>query len=74
MQSGRQAYIFFGAHLLVAAFQMPPALAQSAAVFAVVTSPANAGPVKARAKATARMEMRVFMTFSTPTHLSSTPL
>jgi hypothetical protein len=57
-------YIFFAAHVLVAAFHTPPALAQSAAVFAVVTSPANAGPVKASAKATARMETRVFMAFS----------
>jgi len=40
-QSGRQAYIFFGAHLLVAAFQMPPAFWQSASVFAAVTSPAK---------------------------------
>src|SRR6476646_4726430 len=39
-------YIFFSEHVLVAASQTPPALAQSAAVFAVFTSWAKAGPVK----------------------------
>jgi hypothetical protein len=57
-------YIFFAEQMLVLASHVPPAFAQSAAVFAVVTLPANAGPVKAKAKATARMETTVFMAFS----------
>jgi len=40
---------------------MPPAFSQSAWFFAVVTSPAKAGPVKASAKANANVEMSVFM-------------
>jgi hypothetical protein len=61
---GARYYIFFSAHVLVAASHMPPAFAQSAAVFAVFTSWAKAGPVKASARATANIEIRVFMTFS----------
>jgi len=53
--------------VLVAASHMPPAALQSASVFAAVTSPAKAGPVKARARATANVEIRVFITFS-PLH------
>jgi len=43
---------------------MPPAFRQSASVFAAVMYPAKAGPVKATAKVTARIEMKLFMTFS----------
>jgi hypothetical protein len=43
---------------------VPPALAQSAAVFAAFTSWAKADPAKASAKVRANIEMRVFMTFS----------
>jgi hypothetical protein len=57
-------YIFFSSHILVVAFHVAPAFAQSASVFAAVTSPAKAGPVKASARATAKIEIRVFMTFS----------
>src|SRR5262245_52313113 len=56
-------YIFFSEHLLVAASHVPPAFSQSAWVFAVVTSPAKAGPVTARAKARATIEKRTFMVF-----------
>ena len=38
-----QPYIFFSEHTFLAASQAPPAFSQSAAFFAVVTSPANAG-------------------------------
>jgi hypothetical protein len=56
-------YIFFSEHLLVAASHVPPAFSQSAWVFAAVTSPgpANAGPVKASARAKTKMETNVFM-------------
>ena len=64
MQNRWQAYIFFSEHLLVEASHMPPAFSQSAALVAVVTSPAKAGPVKASAKANANMETSIFMTFS----------
>ena len=60
----KDRYIFFSEHVLVAASYTPPALAQSAAVFAVFTSWAKAGPVKASARATAKIEIRVFMAFS----------
>jgi hypothetical protein len=60
----RWAYIFFSSHTLVVAFHVPPALAQSASVFAAVTSPAKAGPVKASASVTAKIEIRVFIAFS----------
>ena len=43
---------------------MPPALWQSAFVFAAVTSAANAGAVKASANARANIEIRAFMAFS----------
>jgi hypothetical protein len=54
----------FAAQVLVVASQTPPALSQSAFVLAIVTSPAKAGPVKARARVIAKMERRVFMVFS----------
>jgi len=55
-------YCFFAAHLLVAASHTPPAFVQSASVLAAVGSPApaKAGPVKARANATASVEIRIF--------------
>jgi hypothetical protein len=59
----RSGYIFFSSHILVVAFHVPPAFAQSASVFAAV-APAKAGPVNASAKATANVEMRIFMGFS----------
>jgi hypothetical protein len=67
------SYIFFREHVLVAAFHIPPALAQSAAFFAVATSPANAGPVKASAKAIARAEIRAFMAFLLTMELTLPP-
>src|SRR5262245_66424197 len=60
-------YIFFSEHLLAAASHAPPAFSQSAWVFAVVTSPAKAGPVTARATATATIETRAFMALSSIT-------
>ena len=63
MKTNDKAYIFFSAHVLVAASHTPPALAQSAAVFAVFTSWAKEGPAKASARAIANMEIRVFMSF-----------
>ena len=57
------SYIFFSEHVFVLASHMPPAFWQSASVFAAVTSPAKAGPVKASARVKANIEMRVFMTF-----------
>ena len=62
--SKRLDYIFFSSHILVVAFQVPPAFAQSASVFAAVTSPAKAGPVKASARVNAKIERRVFMAFT----------
>ena len=61
MKTNDKAYIFFSAHVLVAASHTPPALAQSAAVLAAVTSWAKAGAAKASARAIANMEIRVFM-------------
>jgi hypothetical protein len=66
-------YIFFSEHLLVAASHMPPALSQSAWVFAVVTSPAKAGPVKARAKANANVETSAFIDVTPLRLLSGAP-
>ena len=57
----QQGYIFFSEHTFFAASHVPPAFSQSAAFFAVVTSPAKAGPVKASAKASANVETSVFM-------------
>jgi hypothetical protein len=57
----KQGYIFFSEHTFFAASQVPPAFSQSAAFFAIVTSPAKAGPVKASAKANANVEMSVFI-------------
>ena len=62
-ETNDKVYIFFSAHVLVAASHTPPALAQSAAVFAVFTSWAKEGPAKASARAIANMEIRVFMSF-----------
>jgi hypothetical protein len=56
-------YIFFAEQVFVAEFQLPPALAQAAAVFAVVTSLAKAEPVKASVSARANAETVVFMAF-----------
>ena len=64
-----RAYIFFSEQMLVFASHMPPCFWQSASVFAFDTSPANAGPVKARATAIANVEMRIFMGFS-PLHVT----
>jgi hypothetical protein len=71
MKTNDKAYIFFSAHVLVAASHTPPALAQSAAVFAVFTSWAKEGPAKASARAIANMEIRVFMSFSLTLYLTS---
>jgi hypothetical protein len=62
-----QAYIFFSEQMLVLASHTPPAFWQSASVFAAVTSPAKAGPVKASARVIANIEMRAFMTFQRST-------
>jgi hypothetical protein len=51
-------------HVLVASSHTPPAFWQSACVFAAVTSPAKAGPMKASTRITANIEMKVFMAFS----------
>ena len=59
----KQGYIFFSEHTLVVASHVPPAVSQSAWFFALVTSPAKAGPVKASAKANANVETSVFMVF-----------
>jgi hypothetical protein len=59
-----QGYIFFSEHKLVSAFQRPPAFSQSAWFFAVLTSPANAGPVTASASANASDETSVFIAFT----------
>jgi hypothetical protein len=58
---GRQTYIFFSEHFLAVASHVPPAFVQSASLVAFVTSPANAGAVKPRANANAKMETSVFM-------------
>ena len=52
---------FVSSHILVVAFQVPPAFAQSVSVFAAVTSPAKAGTVKASPMARASMETRPFL-------------
>jgi hypothetical protein len=57
----KQGYIFFSEHAFFAASHVPPAFSQSAAFFAVVTSPAKAGPLKASAKAKANVDTSVFM-------------
>ena len=56
-----QPYIFFSEHTFLAASQAPPAFSQSAAFFAVVTSPANAGIANPSASAKASVERSVFM-------------
>jgi len=61
-------YIFFSEHFLAASSHVPPALSQLALSVAFVTSPAKAGPVKARAKATTSVEIRVFMAFLLSAH------
>ena len=50
--------------MLIELHQYPPALTQSASVFAVYTSWAKAGTVKASASAMANIVIRVFITFS----------
>jgi hypothetical protein len=64
LRTVKSPYGFFSAHVLVAASHVPPAFAQSASVFAAVTSPAKAGPVKASARVNAKIERRVFMAFT----------
>jgi hypothetical protein len=59
----KASYGFFSAHALVVASHVPPAFTQSASVFAAA-APAKAGPVKASARVTAKIEIRVFMAFS----------
>ena len=61
IQTENAPYIFFSEHAFFAASHVPPAFSQSAAFFAVVTSPAKAGPVKASAKANANVDTSVFM-------------
>src|SRR4029078_5706802 len=56
-----QPYIFFSEHTFFAASHVPPAFSQSAAFFAVVTSPANAGIPNPSASAKANVERSVFM-------------
>ena len=73
MSTAKQyAYIFFSVHVLVAASQVPPAFTQSASVFAAV-APAKAGPVKASARVTAKIEIRVFMAFSPYAETTAVP-
>ena len=55
-------YIFFSSHILVVAFHVPPAFAQSASVFAAV-APAKTGPEKASARVIAKVVIRIFMGF-----------
>jgi hypothetical protein len=69
----KDRYIFFSEHVLVAASHTPPALAQSAAVFAVFTSWAKAGTVKVSARASAKIEIIVFMAF-TPLRWTESPI
>ena len=58
IQTGKGAYIFFSEHTFLAASQAPPAFSQSAAFFACVTSPANAGIAKPSARARASEERK----------------
>ena len=58
----RSGYIFFSSHILVVAFHVPPAFAQSASVFAAV-APAKTGPEKASARVIAKVAIRIFMGF-----------
>jgi hypothetical protein len=62
-------YIFFSEHTFFAASHVPPAFSQSAAFFAVVTSPANAGIANPSASAKASVERNGFMLIP-PTHVS----
>jgi hypothetical protein len=57
-------YIFFSEQILAVASHVPPALVQSASFFALVTSPAKAGPAKAIASANANVEMSLSWSFS----------
>ena len=63
-------YIFFSEHTFVAASHVPPAFSQSAAFFAVVTFPANAGIANPSASAKANVERSVFMAITPYTRLS----
>jgi hypothetical protein len=58
------AYIFFAEQVLVLASHIPPAFWQSAAVFAVFTSAAKAGPVRPMTRARPSREMKLFMRVS----------
>ena len=59
------AYILFLEQVLLELCHVPPSLKQSFSVFAAFTSPAKAGPVKASARVTAKIEIiKVFMAFS----------
>src|SRR5262245_11430909 len=53
--------IFFSMHMFIFESHSPPAFLQSASVLAFDTSPAKAGPVKARATAITNMDVRVFI-------------
>jgi hypothetical protein len=64
LRTVKSPYGFLSAHVLVAASHVPPAFVQSASVLAAV-APAKAGPVKANARASASIETRPFMAFST---------
>jgi hypothetical protein len=69
MGTSMPRYIFFPEHVLVLASHMPPAFWQSTWVFAVVTSPANTGPVRPIARAKVRIKMNVFIGVSSFTLL-----
>ena len=58
------AYILFLEQVLVESFHVPPSLKQSFSVFAFFTFPAKAGPVKASARVTAKIDIKVFMAVS----------
>ena len=58
------AYILFLEQVLLELFHVPPSLKQSCSVFAAFTFPAKAGPVKASARVTAKIEIKVFMAVS----------
>jgi hypothetical protein len=56
-------YYIFDLQVLVEAFQIPPALSQSAFVLAVDTSPAKADVAKATPRASAKAYAMVLMGF-----------
>jgi hypothetical protein len=61
MQTAKGAYIFFSEQAFFVASHVPPAFSQSAAFFAVVTSPENAGIANPSARTRASEESKVFM-------------